>query len=114
GVSCFFKIDLTSGYHHLRVSDSDIPKTAFRTRYGHYEFVVMSFGLTNSPVAFMDLIKRRKLNEKKYPTHDLELDAVVFALNIWRHYLYSVHVDLFTDHKSIHKANVVGDALGRL
>ena len=42
-----------------------------------------------------------KVHEKKYPTHDLELAAVVFALKIWRHYLYGVHIDVFTDHKSL-------------
>ncbi|GJT62208.1 putative reverse transcriptase domain-containing protein [Tanacetum coccineum] len=167
-------IDLRSGYHHLRVREQDIPKTEFRTRYGHYEFqdkkehkehlkAIMELlkkeqlyakfskcefwipkgekeenafqlikqKLCSAPilalpegsedfVVYCDashkglgavLMQREKViayasrqlkvHEKNYTTHDLELGSVVFALKIWRHYLYGTRCTVFTDHKSL-------------
>nr|GEZ14203.1 retrovirus-related Pol polyprotein from transposon 17.6 [Tanacetum cinerariifolium] len=156
--SVYSKIDLRSGYHQLIVRDEDIPKTTFRSRYGHYEFQVMPFGLTNTPAVFMDLmnwgekeeiafqilkqklcsalilalpegsenfmvycdashkglgpvlmqrekviayVSRQLKIHESYMTYVLELGAVVFALKMWRHYLYSTRCVVFSDHKSL-------------
>ncbi|GKB59599.1 putative reverse transcriptase domain-containing protein, partial [Tanacetum coccineum] len=173
GLRVYSKIDLRFGYHQLRVWEEDIPNIAFRIRYGHYEFQMMLFGLTNAPAIFMDMMNRvqflghvidsegihvdpakiesikdwaspktptkirqflgsenfmvycdashkglgavlmqmekiiayvsrqLKIHEKNYTTHDLELGAVVFALKMWRHYLYGTKCVVFTDHKSL-------------
>ncbi|GJS43853.1 putative reverse transcriptase domain-containing protein, partial [Tanacetum coccineum] len=113
-----FSIDIHSGYHQLRVHGEDILKTAFRTRYGHFEFTVMPFGLTNALAVFMDLMNRVckpyldkfvivfiddiLIYTKSKEDHEVHLKLVLQLLKKEKlHYLYGTKSVIYTDHKSL-------------
>ena len=100
GVRVYSKIDLRTGYHQLRVRDTYIPKTTFRTRYGHYEFTVMPFGLTDALAAFMDLIHRvfqPYLDQFVVVFVD---DILIYSQSEWEHeYHLRIVLQLLRDHQ---------------
>ena len=95
----YSKIDLRTSYHQLRVRDIDIPKTTFRTRYGHFEFMVMPFGLTNALAAFMDLMHRifqPYLDQFVVVFVD---DILIYSQSEWEHeYHLRIVLQLLRDH----------------
>ena len=106
GARVYSKIDLRTGYHQLRVRGTDIPKIAFRTRYGHFEFTVMPFGLTNAPAAFMDLMHRifqPYLDQFVVVFVD---DILIYSQSEWEHeYHLRIVLQLLRDHQLYTKFN---------
>ena len=96
----YSKIDLRTGYYQLRVRKTDIPKTTFRKRYGHFEFTVMPFGLTNAPAAFMDLMNRvfqPYLDQFVVVFVD---DILIYSQSEWEHeYHLRIVLQLLRDHQ---------------
>ena len=100
GARVYFKIDLRTGYHQLRIGETNIPKTAFRTRYGHFEFTVMPIGLTNALAAFMDLMHRVF---QPYIDHFVVVfvdDILIYSQSEWEHeYYLRIVLQLLSDHQ---------------
>ena len=100
GARVYSKIDLRTGYHHLRVKETDIPKIAFRTRCGHFEFTVMPFGLMNALAAFMDLMHRifqPYLDQFVVVFVD---DILIYSQSEWEHeYHLRIVLQLLRDHQ---------------
>ena len=100
GERVYSKIDLRTSYHQLRVKEIDIPKTTFRTRYGHFEFTVMLFGFTNAPAAFMDLMHRvfqPYLDQFVVVFVD---DILIYSQSEWEHeYHLRIVLQLLRDHQ---------------
>ena len=100
GARIYSKIDLRTGYHQLRVRETDIPETAFRTHYGPFEFTMMPFGLTNAPAAFMDLMHRifqPYLDQFVVVFVD---DILIYSQSEWEHeYHLRIMLQLLRDHQ---------------
>ena len=96
----YFKIDLRTGYHQLRVRETDISKTAFRTRYGHFEFTVMPFGLTNALAPFMDIMHRRFQPYIDQFVIVFVDDILIYSQSEWEHeYILRIVLQLLRDHQ---------------
>ena len=106
GVRVYSKIDLRTGYHQLRVRETDIPKTAFRARYGQFEFTVMPFGLMNAPAAFMDLMHRVFQPYLDQFVAVFVDDILIYSQSEWEHeYHLRIVLQLLRDHQLYSKFN---------
>ena len=100
GARVYSKIDLHIGYHQLRVKDTDNPKVAFRTRYGHFEFTVMPIGLTNALAAFMDLMHRMFQPYLDQFVVVFVDDILIYSQSEWEHeYHLRIVLQLLRDHQ---------------
>ena len=100
GARVYSKIDLLTSYHQLRVRETDIPKTAFRTCYEHFEFTVMPFGLTNSPAAFMDFMHKVFQPYLDQFVVVLVDDILIYSQSEWEHeYHLRIVLQLLRDHQ---------------
>ena len=104
GAKYFSKIDLRSGYFQLMIRESDIPKTAFVTRYGQFEFTVMSFGLTNAPAYFMNLVNKVFMDElDKFVVVFID-DILIYSKSIQEHEQY---LQVVLEKLRVHKLSLV-------